>query len=79
MKTNALPMRRLKRGAPEEQLGPGESLELRKGRTKRFRLVRVDQAQTDFLDTVSAVLQAVPAPRTGRRVNLARVLAEERE
>jgi hypothetical protein len=72
-------MRRFKRGAPEESLAPGESLELRKGRTKRFRLVRVDQAQPDFLDTVRAVLLAVTAPRTGRRVNLARVLAEERE
>ena len=44
MKTIAI--RHLKRGQPEDQLAPGESLRIRKGRLKTFELRRTDVGQS---------------------------------
>jgi hypothetical protein len=71
--------RDLRRGTPEENLAPGESVLIKKSRGKLFELRRVDAGKKSMNAGLDNLL--VEMPPTGQRVrtNLARIIIEERE
>jgi len=71
--------RDLRRGAPEEQLGPGESVIVEKKSGKLFVLKRVDAAPKSMVAAVDKLNREVPIPGGDSPTDLARLVVEERE
>ena len=74
MRTIAI--RHLKRGQPEDQLAPGESLRIRKGRQKTFALRRTDvgQSRAAILDGIDL---EIPREGKARSVDMLRLMEDE--
>ncbi len=71
--------RDLRRGAPEEQLGPGEAVIIEKKSGKLFELKRVDAAPKSMVAAVDKLIEEVPIPGRRMPTDLARLIVEERE
>jgi hypothetical protein len=71
--------RDLRRGAPEEQLGPGEAVIIEKKSGKLFELKRVDATPKSMVAAVDKLIEEVPIPGERIPTDLARLIVEERE
>ena len=71
--------RELRHGAPEENLSPGESIEIEKRGGKRFKLTRTDNGPVNFNEQMDRVFEEIPAEGKRVKTNLARLLIEDRE
>lgn len=79
MKKRQLTSRDLRRGTPEENLAPGESVLIKKSRGKVFELTRIDAGAKSLNAGLDRLLAEMPP--TGKRVptDLAEVIIEDRE
>jgi hypothetical protein len=79
MKKKDLTGRDLRRGTPEENLAPGESVLIKKSRGKMFELKRVDAGARSMSRGLDNLLAEMPP--TGKRMgtDLARIIIEDRE
>ncbi len=71
--------RKLRRQAIEEQLAPGESIQVTKEGGKVFELRRVDPGQGDINDGLDRLLEEMPPEGKRVRIDLARIIVEDRE
>ncbi len=79
MKRKHLTGRDLRRGAPEENLAPGESVLIKKNRGKLIELTRVDPGAKSMNAGLDSLLAKMPPTGERVRTNLARVIIEDRE
>jgi hypothetical protein len=79
MKRKHLTGRDLRRGTPEENLAPGESVLIKKGSGKVFELTRVDPGAKSMNAGLDSLLVEMPPAGERVRTNLARVIIEDRE
>ena len=71
--------RKLRHGAPEENLSPGESIVIEKRGGKRFELTRIDKGPVNFNEEMDRVFQEIPGEGDPVGTDLARILLEDRE
>jgi len=71
--------RDLRRGAPEEGLGPGESVMIDKKSGKLFELKRVDARPKSIVAAVDNIIEEVPVEGPRVKKDGARTFLEERE
>lgn len=71
--------RALRRGTPEENLTPGESLLVHKQSGKIFELRRLDSGEQSLVRQLDHLFLELPNPGELARTNLARTLVEDRE
>lgn len=71
--------RQLRRGTPEENLTPGESVIVRKKGGKIFELRRLDDSERSLTEHLDCLLKETPNPGERVRTNLAQVIMEDRE
>ena len=71
--------RELRRGTPEENLAPGESVIIQKQGGKVFELRRVDDQEKSLTTQLDILLKETPNPGASVRTDLAAVIAEDRE
>jgi hypothetical protein len=79
MKRKHLTGRDLRRGTPEENLAPGESVLIKKSCGKVFELRRVDQGVKSMNAGLDRLLSEMPPTGPRTKTNLARVIIEDRE
>ena len=79
MKKKHLTGRDLRRGTPEENLAPGESVLIKKRRGKVFELTRVDAGAKSINAGLDSLLAEMPPTGERVRTNLARVIIKDRE
>jgi len=71
--------RQLRHGSPEEALLPGESVLVRKRGGKVFELRRIDAGGKNLLAGLDSLLLEMPATGPAGRVDLAKIIVEDRE
>ena len=71
--------REMRRGTPEETLASGESLLIKKQGGKVFELRRVDRNDKSLLKQLDQLLDDIPVKGQRVRINLAKIICEERE
>jgi hypothetical protein len=71
--------RQLRHESPEESLSPGESVEVRKRGGKVFELRRIDAGGKDILEGLDNLLLEMPAAGPACRVDLSKIIVEDRE
>jgi hypothetical protein len=79
MKKKHLTGRDLRRGTPEENLAPGESILIKKSRGKVFELTRVDPGAKSMNAGLDNLLAEMPPKGERVQTDLARIIIEERE
>lgn len=79
MKKKHLTGRDLRRGTPEENLAPGESVLIKKNRGKVFELTRVDPGAKSMNAGLDSLFVEIPPTGARVRTNLARIIIEDRE
>ncbi len=71
--------RTLRQQTPEEALAPGESVRVKKRNGKVFELKRLDAQPRSITKAVKRIMQEVPLDGPVVRVNLSKILVEDRE
>jgi hypothetical protein len=71
--------RKLRPGAREESLSPGQCLVIEKRGGKRFELTRIDTGPVNFNEQMDQIFREIPAERRRIRTHLTRTLLEDRE
>ena len=71
--------RQLRHGAPEENLSPGESILVEKRGGKVFELRRVDGGEKSISAGLDQLLADMPSTGPACRIDLARIIIEDRE
>jgi hypothetical protein len=71
--------RELRHGSPEENLSPGQSLEIEKRGGKRFRLTRIDTGPSNLNEQMDQIFREIPDEGEPVKTNLARIIIEDRE
>ena len=77
--TKTISGRKLRRAAVEEQLAPGESVQVTKEGGKVFELRRIDPGPADINAGLDRLLAEMPPEGPRVRTNLARIIIEDRE
>jgi hypothetical protein len=77
--TKTISGRKLRRKAVEEQLAPGESVQVTKEGGKVFELRRIDPGQGDINAGLDRLLAEMPPEGKRVRTDLARIIVEDRE
>lgn len=68
--TKSITVRELKRGSPEENLGPGQALRIRKSSGKGFLLVRETETP-DLVNLHEEIMRDIPLNGPPQKTNLA--------
>jgi hypothetical protein len=71
--------RELRRGAPEENLAPGEALIVKKKGGKTFEVKRVDEGLRSINAALDKLLGEMPPEGPEVPVDLSRIIIEDRE
>lgn len=71
--------RDLRRGAPEERLRPGESVMIEKKSGKLFELKRVDARPRSIVAAVDRIIEEVPVEGPRLKIDLVKIILEDRE
>ncbi len=71
--------RQLRHESPEESLSPGESVQVHKRGGKIFELRRIDAGEKNLLEGLDNLLLEMPATGPACRVDLAKIIIEDRE
>jgi hypothetical protein len=71
--------RQLRHGSPEETLSPGESLTINKRGGKVFQMTRTDSGGKDINAQIDQLFKDIPPEGPRVKIDLVRVLLEERE
>ena len=71
--------RQLRHESPEESLSPGESVQVHKRGGKIFELRRIDAGEKNLLDGLDNLLLEMPATGPAWRVDLSKIIIEDRE
>jgi hypothetical protein len=79
MKKSQITGRDLRRGTPEENLAPGESVLIRKSRGKVFELTRIDAGAKSMNGGLDRLFTEMPPTGERVRTNLAEAIIEDRE
>lgn len=77
--TKVISGRKLRRNAVEEQLAPGESVQVSKDGGKVFELRRIDPGQGDINAGLDRLLAEMPPEGKRVRTDLARIIVDDRE
>jgi len=78
MKRKHITGRDLRRGTPEENLAPGESVVIKKRGGKQFELTRMDPGAKSMNAGLDGLLAEMPPTGERLRTNLARIIIEDR-
>jgi hypothetical protein len=79
MKKRQLTGRDLRRGTPEENLAPGESVVIKKNRGKVFELTRIDAGAKSMNAGLDRLFAEMPPIGKRVRIDLAEAIIEDRE
>ena len=79
MKRKHITGRELRQGAPEENLSPGESIQVRKRTGKVFELKRIDAGGKSILEGLDRILAEIPSTGPRCSVDGAAMIIEDRE
>jgi len=71
--------RQLRHKSPEESLSPGESVQVHKRGGKVFELRRIDAGEKNILEGLDKLLLEMPATGPACRVDLSKIIVEDRE
>ena len=71
--------RQLRHESPEESLSPGESVQVHKRGGKIFELRRIDAGEKNLLEGLDNLLLEMPATGPACRVDLAKIIIEDRD
>ena len=71
--------RQLRHQSPEESLSPGESVQVHKRGGKVFELRRIDAGEKNILEGLDNLLLEMPATGPACRVDLSKIIIEDRE
>jgi hypothetical protein len=71
--------RQLRHESPEESLSPGESVQVHKRGGKVFELRRIDAGEKNILEGLDKLLLEMPATGPAVRVDLSKIIVEDRE
>ena len=79
MAEKRISIRKLRQGAPEEKLSPGESLIIQKRGGKVFELRRVDGRKKSMSAGLDRLLAEMPSTGAPHKADMARIIIEDRE
>lgn len=77
--TKSISARKIRRAAVEQQLAPGESVQVTEAGGKVFELRRIDAGQTDINAGLDRLLAEMPPEGARVRTNMAQIIIEDRE